>query len=120
MFELARLIRSYLDGELDYATFRREFVVRFLAVRSDDEGTDAVVVETESLCADLAEGQIASEASLKDALRQKLWISAAAPVILGKAKFCALESSGTSSRLQAVASMAVSGSPQVLPETVFS
>ncbi len=120
MFELAQLINSYLAAEIDYQTLRREFVLRFLAVRCEDSVTDAAVVQIESLCADVAEGEIVSEDSLKTTLRAIPYISQSAPVILGSAPYSLIASSGTSSKIIPGASL-VSGAPlRILPEVVHA
>ena len=117
MFELAQLIRSYLAGELDYSTFRREYVVRFLSVRRDDD-EDAAVVEVESLCADVAEGEIASEDALKAALRALPYVAQGAPLIVGMAYYAA-SSSCTSSTFFPTDSVVCSAQSQILREMEY-
>jgi hypothetical protein len=65
MLELAKLVKRYADCEITYSEFRREFVTRFLSVRSGDMVLDNAVAQIESLCADVAEKLISSESELR-------------------------------------------------------
>lgn len=66
--ELLQLVNRYTLGDIDYATFRREFVSLFLSVRSEDQSVACAVAEIESLCADVAERIILSEIDLRNKL----------------------------------------------------
>jgi hypothetical protein len=68
MLKLAQLVKRYADNEIDYSTFRREFVMQFLSVRNNDVAIADVVAMIESLCADVAEKLIVSEADLREQL----------------------------------------------------
>lgn len=70
MTELAQLVKRYAKGEIDYRTFRREFVVQFLSVSSNYPVLETAVAKIESLCADVAEGLISSESELKNNLQE--------------------------------------------------
>jgi hypothetical protein len=72
MSELRRLVKQYTDGEISYSEFRREFVTGFLAVRSTDADVQNAVAHIESLCADVAEKAITSEAELREQLKAAL------------------------------------------------
>ncbi len=69
MLELIELVNVYTNGGMTYREFRREFVLRFLSVRSGDMTLDSTVAEIESLCADVAEKLIQSEIELKAQLQ---------------------------------------------------
>jgi hypothetical protein len=69
MLELIELVNVYTNGGMTYREFRREFVLRFLSVRSGDVTVDNTVAEIESLCADVAEKLIQSETELKAQLQ---------------------------------------------------
>lgn len=68
MLELRRLVRRYINGNIPYSEFRREFVTKFLAVSGGD--VDSAVAEIECLCIDVAERLLSSEAELKGQLAQ--------------------------------------------------
>lgn len=66
--QLRQLVRHYISGRSDYASFRREFVVNFLSVRHDDALLDRLCHSMESLCSDFSQGHFVDEVSMKAAL----------------------------------------------------
>jgi hypothetical protein len=77
MLELVQLIKRYADRTITYSEFRREFVVRFLSVRSGDAALDGAVAQIESLCADVAEKLISSESELRAKLAELMAVPSA-------------------------------------------
>jgi hypothetical protein len=69
MAELLKLVKSYANGDIDYPAFRRDFVKRFLATRNSDFSVDCAIVQIESLCADVAEGEISSESDFQNKMK---------------------------------------------------
>lgn len=69
MADLLQLVKRYVNRDVDYSTFRGEFVKRFLSVRNDDFAIDNAIVLIESLCADVAEGEVRSETDVRDKLK---------------------------------------------------
>ena len=76
MDQLKRLVRQFVDAEIDYPAFHAKFVRDFLAVRHDDVLVDDLVNSIESACADLDEGDVS-----ESELREELSVVATAPVI---------------------------------------
>jgi hypothetical protein len=64
MTALQLLVKKYSDGDIDYAAFRRTFVVEFASTRRPNPQAEIAVDLIESECADYAEGLL-SEQTLK-------------------------------------------------------
>jgi hypothetical protein len=121
MIELQQLVRRYTAGQIDYRTFRQEFVRRFLAVQGSDVVLDTAVAEVESACVDAAEGQVDSEKDLRDVLAEiaNSATVVSRPLLIASASpFSLSVRSGTSSTLQEWGAAAVMGRIEILPETV--
>lgn len=68
MTELRKLVKRYVDGDIDYAEFRRLFVP-YAACPNVDSAIQSAVKEIEEASADFVEAMI-SEASLRLALQR--------------------------------------------------
>src|SRR5579862_2575887 len=76
MSELQKLVRRFVEGELEYPAFHAEFVQNFLSLRHNDAAMEDLVNIIESACADLDEGDIAIED-----LREELSVLAHMPLV---------------------------------------
>jgi hypothetical protein len=113
MLELRQLVKRYVDNGIDYATFRREFVTRFVAVVSKDTKVDASVLLIESLCADVAEREICSEELLKDALDRIVSDGASANGSPNPVQFLDVPANGNCSVSSCFSSAGANTSPQL-------
>jgi hypothetical protein len=67
MKELLRVLRQYVTAEIDFESFRREMVVRYLSARNLDSTTESTATTVDAACSDFSEGLI-SEVDLKNRL----------------------------------------------------
>lgn len=120
MVKLRELVFRYINNDIDYSAFRREFVSTFLAVWTDDAILNGAVVDIESLCADVAEGELRSEELLKEQLRQLVTVVsspelAVTTTLLGTEGTLLLSSPGTNDVLNLQYTVLPSGACQAFP-----